>query len=682
MARRFGCLLCGFDIEDVPTSEPDNWKTRYRAVYRNGSDALVSGVALYDTYPVWRVPKDPMLRWDTVPTEDDLLQLPVMKTRAANGLHGFIIHDACWCLLQKVPGASLVSLQRMMAVCRSLPFPVTLNGLCWGHDYGGLLRPWLDDRYAWQEGFFYLREECAIVGAVANPFHGPEITGLLSNLEAKDADPGGPVQSSVNGDCFTRLPLELRSMILVLLPTNDALSLRLVSRTFQSLLSDLTFWRSRFLPGGERGFLFEAREPSIFNHLGALLELYRLTRKSIANPELLNRRRIWHLAQRLLPLIQPPLISNIGCQRTETVTSPGWHTLRSMVQREDLAPQRPIFGIPHYPTTTAEIQVPPGAVRVGIAVIDTGVWDYITGIRIMGQGQDGESQFAGYLFIRNEHFFDVTALHGFRVAMGRNGLRALQVIGPRHQASRWVGRSENVPISGRLMTSGQITSIRVTLDGYKITALSVHARQTDDGHTHFAETESLRHTAIWYPNPPPASLVLNEASFTNMYPLRTVYEPLCWVNFGGDRGCRLSSLQGFIYNEGSTPQGLRFLYDDAAEEMRDASLVQLGGISDNELPDAPRFTIDGTGGERICSLSVGFRRLPEDDASTGYRPDGFIQYLTITTNRGRSKTIGQFDRDLEMRDVPAAPGTTITGLYANRGDERVFVNLGVISEHL
>lgn len=385
-----------------------------------------------------------------------------MRAPAVGDLHGFLLHDACWNLLQQVPSAAGLSLDRLLHVCKSLPFPVWFNGVCWGHDYEGLLRLLPDIYYPWLETFAASKDYAIDVGAFYNPFDGPDITATLSGLESRGPPPRKSIQPPENGDCFSRLPWELCEMIFVLLPTKDALTLRLASWTFQPLLSSLAFWQSRFLADGERGFLFEARGNKIHNDTGALMNLYCLTRKSVATPELLNRERVWRLAQRLLPLVKPPLLSHTSCSQAKDPSSRGWVSLQSLVQKADPSSQGRIRDIPRYPTTTMEINVPPGAVKIGIAVMNTGIWDYITGIRLIAA--DGKSQFAGYLFDSNEELIDVSALHGLRVAMGPNGVRALQVVGPEHQASRWAGRIKHVPISERLVASRQITSLRLTFD--------------------------------------------------------------------------------------------------------------------------------------------------------------------------------------------------------------------------
>ncbi|XWW96460.1 hypothetical protein V2A60_004434 [Cordyceps javanica] len=375
-----------------------------------------------------------------------------MKAPAVHGLHGFVLHDACWNLLQRFPGASDLSLERLLSVCESLPFLLWLNGLGWGHNYEGLFRYWPEGFYPWLEQF--------------------------------------------------------------------------------------------------------------------------------------------------------------------RVTGP-------------------------------------------------------------------DSEFAGYLFEENEQFFDVVALHGLRVAMGRNGLRALQLVGPEQHTSRWAGRTEEVPISERLVVNRQITNLRVTLDGYKITAIAVHAKQPDEGENMAAQAASLRHTEIWYPDIPPENLLLNEDSFIGSDTPSTVYEPLSWILFGGDRGDKLPFVRGLLYTHVDGLRGLQFEYDDTADETcRDASPVRLGHFEDRQPPfSAPLLSIKGARGERICSLSIGLASL-EYDARPGLLRHGHPEHFAITTNKGRIKKIGKRTEMMKMHEITVASGTTITGLYGHFDLECGMVNIGVISERL
>ena len=100
--------------------------------------------------------------------------------------------------------------------------------------------------------------------------------------------------------------------------------------------------------------------------------------------------------------------------------------------------------------------------RIGITIIDMANWDYIAGIRIVSQ--DGIERMAGYGSHGTETMFDMKSLFGFRVTMGPQGVRALQLIGPEKQSSKWIGRIDGVPLSERLIMDRPIASLKASFD--------------------------------------------------------------------------------------------------------------------------------------------------------------------------------------------------------------------------
>ncbi|TQV92135.1 F-box domain-containing protein [Cordyceps javanica] len=225
-------------------------------------------------------------------------------------------------------------------------------------------------------------------------------------------------------------------------------------------------------------------------------------------------------------------------------------------------------------------------------------------------------------------------------------------------------------------------SLERLLSGYKITAIAVHAKQPDEGENMATQASSLRHTAIWYPDIPPENLLLNEDSFIGSDTPSTIYEPLSWILFGGDRGDKLPFVKGLLYTQADGLRGLRFEYDDTADETcRDASPVKLGYFEERQQLNAPRLSIKGARGEHICSLSIGLAPL-EYDERPGLLRHGHPEHVAITTNQGRTKKIGKRSEMMKMHEITVAPGTTITGLYGHYDLECGMVNIGVISERL
>jgi len=199
------------------------------------------------------------MRWD----DDDSLfpawdELPVMRLCPVNGRHGFILHDASCHFLQRAFQPGDIPLERLLEVCKSLPFPLRGNGVSWGHDYGGLH---FCDNLNYYPGDDCLLEEFhnakLLLYAKSNQYDVPEIPILLAKRLEHPIEL--PLNTQLNG-CFSNLPCEILEAIAVKLPTNDALGLRCVSEAFLPLLSSATFWASRFQASDDRCFVFETRE--------------------------------------------------------------------------------------------------------------------------------------------------------------------------------------------------------------------------------------------------------------------------------------------------------------------------------------------------------------------------------------------------------------------------------------
>jgi hypothetical protein len=268
------------------------------SVYSSLSGTFISGVGCHDDYrdATWIAPSDPTTRWDDdhylFPASDEI---PVMRQHPLNGRHGFVLHDACWHLLQRAFQPVEIPLKRLFEVCESLPFPLRGNGICWGHDYGGLLVLDSQDRYPWEDRLVGHRHRTSLY-AKENPYNVPEIPALLMmRLE----HPPEWLPKTQRHDRFSMLPWEILEAVAIKLPTDDALGLRLVSKAFLPLLSSGIFWASRFEAGGDLDFIFEkwkSRDATDW------MSLYRLISHGHNSPGLRNRRRIWDLIRPLTNL--------------------------------------------------------------------------------------------------------------------------------------------------------------------------------------------------------------------------------------------------------------------------------------------------------------------------------------------------------------------------------------------
>ncbi len=215
------CILCGVPIYDSPTLGPGSWLREFRAskyvasksrrfelmesVYSCPSGVFVSGIGINDDdeSSTWIAPSDSTMRWD----DDDYLfpasdELRVMRQRPLNGRRSFVLHDACWHLLQRAFQPGEIPLMRLLEVCKSLPFPLLANAVCWGHDYGGLLV--LDDQnhYPWEDRLVeHVYSAKTHSYAKENPYKVPELPALLlMRLE----HPSEWLPKTQRHDCFSK----------------------------------------------------------------------------------------------------------------------------------------------------------------------------------------------------------------------------------------------------------------------------------------------------------------------------------------------------------------------------------------------------------------------------------------------------------------------------------------------
>ena len=397
-----------------------------------------------------------------------------MKSKYKDGNHGFVIHDACWCLLQKASHPFTIPLENIILVCESFPVPIWTTALNWGHEYGGYMELDIEGSYPWLEclerrSIAYIQDR----GIFLNPLAGLNFDELqnLGSSETLVQNKTTLQPRKEHPDVFSQLPWELCEMICFNLATEDALNLRLASLTFLPLVSSFRFWFSRFEPDGEKGFLFEVREQQKYNlEASTLSQLYRASRKLSEDRCLLNRDRVWRLARQALPLFMftglPAQVPSGGPQTLQSSPLDQNRWIRLTGEEHDLKVNshgltKPLeTGCISLKTTELSIRSCP--LRLGIAFVNLGRWDYITGIRI--RDEDGREQMAGCGFDNMEVVYDIASLAGFRVCVGPSGLRALQPVDRQQISHPWVGRTENVPTSNRLVADTPLTALRISLD--------------------------------------------------------------------------------------------------------------------------------------------------------------------------------------------------------------------------
>ena len=430
------------------------------SVYSSPEGAFISGVGQYDNRSdgTWIAPSDPAMRWDNhnyIFQASD--ELSVMQQCPENGRHGFVLHEACWRLLQKALEPDRIPLERFLVICKSLPFPLRGIGVCWGHDYGGFTAFDKQDHYPWEDRLIEQYDGSEIYQyAKENPYDIPEIAELL---RIRLQNPPHLVIKSQRGDCFSLLPWEILEAIAINLPAGDALNLRLASKEFLPLLTSQIFWASRFGPGREREFIFEKRnkEPRDWN------TLYRRTNYAQSPPGLNNRRRVWGLIRTLIDLLRLRLDDCSEFLPTKpSASSLGWSEVAGDIKQKIGSGYCKVFNEGCRLLQKQRASIPSDLSRIAFSIIAAGNMTYVTGIRLI-TSNDTEIRL-GYVAESNEVFLEVTAVKGFVLAIGPRGIRALQVVSANRYISKWFGRPTESPVTERLAGFESISALEVGLD--------------------------------------------------------------------------------------------------------------------------------------------------------------------------------------------------------------------------
>ena len=425
-------------------------------VYRDISEAKLTGVGRYDGSATWSPPIDSAKEWHNA--QDNTIKLPVMTQSPEHGRHGFILHNACWCILRKSCGPNSVPLYPLLEICESLPFPLALPGIYWGHDYGGIYHVDESIAYAWQEQFPSKHQpSTAFWDGFVDPLNVSDVPEMLS---AHVRFPYTKPLTKRSVDCFASLPWEILEQISIMLSTGDALSMRSASASFLPLYTSEVFWASRFSADGERGFLFEATKPRKYLDW---LSLYRLCHPSHSSA-LRNRQRIWGLVRiitRILKLKRTDHTPNVSseashrhCRTKISLSCDIQNTMGTQVwQPFD-------HGCRSFGETLASL--PGGLAVIEVSITDMGSCTFVTGLQF--RFENNLSLSFGYVAEQADCRFIIDDLYGFGIAVSASGIRAIRFVGRNGISTSWAGDPTELPVSSRLIRSEPVRKLAVTYD--------------------------------------------------------------------------------------------------------------------------------------------------------------------------------------------------------------------------
>ena len=388
--------------------------------------------------------------------EQDLIDFQVMDEDPSYGPHGYLMHDACWQLLRYRFALDITAIGHFYEICHSLPTPLRCLGLSWGHDYGGLVVQNDLNFYPWEDRVQDVDSESLVIQeAREDPFENLDVKRLV------EAPSTFPVRRTtcMSKDCFTSLPWEICEIITKSLPLSDIQNLRFASKTFASLYSSQYFWASRFAPGLERDYIFEAKAPLVDMDWR---NLYWLTQDRRAPPALRNRKRIWKLLTPIENYLR--LCYNSSASKPlHEIFQEGfeWKEISGDIRYDDNS-YRPSFHEGCGVMFESAHLIPNELYEIACSMVKASDGSYVVGLRVTDKLQN--SIRLGYVSEEEELVCKVTTLKGFNVAVGSRGIRALQIICEDNTASCWLGQYENCPISQRLFHAGAITALRAAFD--------------------------------------------------------------------------------------------------------------------------------------------------------------------------------------------------------------------------
>lgn len=391
---------------------------------------------------------------------------------------GYLIHASCWKLFQANCNScgTEIDIQALFDILRSLPVPVRDRPsiqqptIDWGHHYEGLGR------------------ESKSSSGCENPFPGEEDIGICERMygrksyvepfkvnlleklfeEVKQGLTRANATQSFGyhgyGDSFSVLPTEVLCYISQWMRSRDVANLRIASPTFASLKLTDEFWHSRFLPGRDFDWAFEAHDATgrVSSALkGKWSHIWRKVRDHRRSEDLWNRERVWNLASWARELMAQRAESPIchgGAVSSDFEPDVPLETIRNTERRVMMTagceeqPKGKHFtsGVRTFHIRRIREPVPILLESMLVSCVKISGKHYISGLKM--SLKDGQVLRLGYMHenrtmpvLWKEGHDGGGGIVGFDMAVDPKGIRGLSIISCSGMKSTWVGDWENVP---------------------------------------------------------------------------------------------------------------------------------------------------------------------------------------------------------------------------------------------
>lgn len=230
-------------------------------------------------------------------------------------------------------------------------------------------------------------------------------------------------------DCFNRFPLETREAIAGFLPTASFLNLRLATRAMAIIFDSTRFWKTRFYPNEERGFLFwllQKNNPRYRKMDWRLL--YHATNKvRVGGAKFQTRVHIWTRHRWLRDVCL--MIRDIG-------------STSSLTQTVDIAPSFQ---------------------KIGVSILKEQKNTCITGMEFIYG--DRPNLNIEYKIPGKSMTVYMSSLKEIKAGVGKNGIYAIQLVSHTFE-SEWLGdRNEDHTTTSRFMLEGgSIQAMEIRFD--------------------------------------------------------------------------------------------------------------------------------------------------------------------------------------------------------------------------
>ncbi|KAI9765729.1 MAG: hypothetical protein M1840_007162 [Geoglossum simile] len=287
--RHFYCSICGVILAPLNSKDFPLWCKAVRAISKIDRCIVLTEVGFVDScvYPF------------NFPIEGIQQHFEFKSSQQDEEDSCFPFHAICWELYNDYSGRISMEgdFNDLFTVLNSMWYN---NGaLSWGHEYDGA-GPF--------QGYRWLNTDMGSP-LMADPRLSSEDLWNENEAGKQSAIDSAPkaldfgTRALQSHDPFWILPYELTSEILLHLSSADILNLRLSSRKITLTKLPMEFWKSRFWPRNELGFARSLCRPETCKWENWYVFIREQCKSGPKHKNLMNRKRIWHLAGYLVELV-------------------------------------------------------------------------------------------------------------------------------------------------------------------------------------------------------------------------------------------------------------------------------------------------------------------------------------------------------------------------------------------